>query len=518
MKHTNYFVLFFLILAALAAGVWWMSARATTNDDVNTIEATGVIEARQASLANEIGGEIVEVLVEEGKRVEANQPLVRLDDALLQKQRDQAQAQFDAAQATLKMLETGATPEQLDAARAQLIQAEAGVKLARAALDNASLGTRPENIATYRLNLDQARAQYYEMTLVLTNDQLDQLESMLTQAEDNLARVIRRRDALKRDTSVPDYVITFSEAAVTDAQSAVDSAQQAYDAAQDETLPYYHHIELTRATWQLAQLNEVQAQARLDGLQSDSKVPEEAVDDAEATLEDAEELVNTAQAAYDELTSGASAKRLEAAWNEIQDAQSELDAVVGSPAAPAEILFAQLDEATGQHHLAEANLAGLQNGAREEEIEAARARVAAAQAQLDGLDIQLSKLIITAPWDGVILTRSAEVGQMALPGATLIEIGQLDQLELTVYLPEEKFGRIFPRQTVEIRVDAYPNRVFEGTVLRMANEAEFTPTNVQTKEDRTRLVYAVVIRIDNPELELKPGMIADVNFAVGGKR
>ena len=77
---------------------------------------------------------------------------------------------------------------------------------------------------------------------------------------------------------------------------------------------------------------------------------------------------------------------------------------------------------------------------------------------------------------------------------------------------------IVPGQTVQGRVDTYPNRDFEGTVLRMANEAEFTPTNVQTKEDRTRLVYAVVISLENPELALKPGMIADVDFAVGVSR
>jgi multidrug resistance efflux pump len=97
----------------------------------------------------------------------------------------------------------------------------------------------------------------------------------------------------------------------------------------------------------------------------------------------------------------------------------------------------------------------------------------------------------------------------------LIEIGRLDQLELTVYLPEEQFGVIRPNQTVQVRVDAYPDHVFEGTVTRMANQAEFTPTNVQTKEDRTRLVYAVVIRLENPDLALKPGMIADVEFTKG---
>lgn len=518
MKHKHYLPVFLLVLVILAGSAWWFRTRTDLNTRADSVEATGVIEARQATLANEIGGKIVKVLVEEGERVEANQPLIRLDDALLQKQRDQAQSELDAAQANLKMLEAGATQEQLDAAQAQLSQAEAGLRLAQAALDNASANTRPEETATYRSNLDQARVQYYKMTVVLTNDQMDQLESALTQSRDNLTRATRRRDAIKKDSSLPDYVITFSEAAVTDAQSALDSVQRAYDAALDETLPYYHHIKLARAAWQLAQLNESQAQARLDGLQSDSKVSDQAVDDAEATVGDAKELVATTQAAYDELTAGASASRLDAAWDEIQEAERQLDAAVGSVAGSAEILFAQVDAATGQHHLAVANLAELQKGAREEEIEAAQARVQAAQAQKEALDLQLSKLTVTAPWEGVILTRSAEVGQTALPGATLIELGRLDQLELTVYLPEEKFGLIVPGQTVQVRVDTYPNRVFEGTILRMANEAEFTPTNVQTKEDRTRLVYAVVISLENPELALKPGMIADVDFAVGVSR
>ncbi len=515
MKHKHYIPFFVLTLVVVAASVWWIRARAATTPTTNTLEATGVIEARQAALANEIGGKIVEVLVEEGDRVEANQPLIRLDDALIKKQRDRAQSELIAAQATLKMLETGATKDQLDAAQAQLSQAEAGLRLAQAALDNASAGTRPEDIATYRLNLDQTRAQYYKMTVVLTTDQLNKLESVLTQSKDNLARATRRRDAMKTGSSVSDYVITFSESSVTDAQSALDAAQQMYDATQSNTLPYYRQIETARTMWELAKLNEAQAQARLDGLQSDSKVPADAIDDAQATLDDAKDLVDTTKSSYDELTSGASAKRLDAAWDEVQEAQRQLASVVGVAGGSAEIMLAQVDAAMGQHHLAAANLSALQNGARDEEIEAARAQVKAAQAQLDALDIQLSKLTITAPWDGVILTRSAEIGQMALPGATLIEIGRLDQLELTVYLPEEKFGLILPGQVVHVRVDAYSDRIFEGTVLRMASEAEFTPTNVQTKEDRTRLVSAVVIKLNNPKLALKPGMIADVNFAIG---
>jgi membrane fusion protein YbhG len=149
-------------------------------------------------------------------------------------------------------------------------------------------------------------------------------------------------------------------------------------------------------------------------------------------------------------------------------------------------------------------------------VKQAESAVRQAQANVSLLEAQIAKLTVYAPMDGVVLTRSAEVGQMALPGATLIEIGRLDQLALTVYLPEEKFGLIIPGQAVQVRVDAYSGRIFAGTVLRMSNEAEFTPTNVQTKEDRTRLVYAAVINLDNPDLALKPGMIADVEFVIGG--
>lgn len=514
LKHRS-ILIYILIATILVGGGWWLQVRAAPVDSNNVIDATGVIESHKVALASEIGGQIVEVFVEEGQRVEANQPLLRLDDSLLQKQREGAQSQLDAAQAALKMLETGATQDQLDAAQAQLSQAEANLGLAQSALDIASASTRPEVIAAYRSQLDQARTNYYNMTITLTSDQLNELESALTQAKDNLARVTRRAKTLKEDNSTPGYVITFAEAAVTDAQSAFDLSQQAFDAAQDESIPYYRQIEHARSVWQLAQLNEAQTQARLDGLRSDSKVTNEAIDDAESTLDDTKDLVDATKSAYDELTSGASAKRLDFAWAEVEKAQTQLASIVRTTGISAETLLAQVDAATAQHDVAAANLAILNDGARNEEIEAAQAQVRIAQAQLDAIDIQLQKLTITAPWDGMVLTRSAEVGGLGLPGATLIEVGRLDQLELTVYLPEEKFGQITPGQTVQVRVDAYPNRVFNGTVLRMADEAEFTPTNVQTKEDRTRLVYAVIIRLDNPDFALKPGMIADAEFVIG---
>jgi hypothetical protein len=161
---------------------------------------------------------------------------------------------------------------------------------------------------------------------------------------------------------------------------------------------------------------------------------------------------------------------------------------------------------------AQTGLAAAQAALAPAQLDVARAQVDTARAVLDALDLQLKKLTITAPWDGVVLNRSVEVGQTALPGGTLLELGRLNSLELTAYLPEEQFGSLKLGDPVRVRVDAYAGRTFSGSVLRMADQAEFTPTNAQTKDDRTRLVYAVVIGLDNPDLALKPGMIADVEF------
>jgi multidrug resistance efflux pump len=179
---------------------------------------------------------------------------------------------------------------------------------------------------------------------------------------------------------------------------------------------------------------------------------------------------------------------------------------------PVETLLAQVDAARAEREVAEANLATVKRGTRSEQIAAARAQVDVAQAQLQGIDEQIKKLTLTAPGDGTVLVRSIEPGEMAAPGGTLLEIGKLDVLELTIYLPEDRFGMADLGQEVGVQVDAYQGRTFEGSIIRLADEAEFTPTNVQTKEDRSRLVYAVVIRLENPDLSLKPGMIADVNL------
>ena len=137
-----------------------------------------------------------------------------------------------------------------------------------------------------------------------------------------------------------------------------------------------------------------------------------------------------------------------------------------------------------------------------------------AQAALDLIDVQLGKLVITAPVDGVILARNIEPGEVVLSGATALTLGQLDQLIITVYIPENRYGEIKLGDQASVSADSFPGQVFNATVTRIADQAEFTPRNVQTAEGRQTTVFAVELSVDNPSGLLKPGMPADVTFGL----
>jgi HlyD family secretion protein len=145
-------------------------------------------------------------------------------------------------------------------------------------------------------------------------------------------------------------------------------------------------------------------------------------------------------------------------------------------------------------------------------VDVAQAQVESAAAQLQALQVQLDKYTLSAPLDGVILTRGAAVGETATPGTVLFEIGDLQHLQITVYLPEEQFGLVKPGDQAQVSTDAYPERVFTARVDRLADQAEFTPRNVQTVEGRRNTVFAVYLSLDNADLALVPGMWADVSF------
>ncbi len=159
--------------------------------------------------------------------------------------------------------------------------------------------------------------------------------------------------------------------------------------------------------------------------------------------------------------------------------------------------------------VAEARLAELKAGPLPEEVGVAEAQVAQAGAAVSALQTQIDKMTLRAPIAGVVTSRSARSGEAALPGATLLTVANLDEVTLTVYIPEDQLGQVYLAQEVEVQVDSYPGRVFPGTVSYISQEAEFTPKNVQTQKERVNMVFAVKVRLPNPDHLLKPGMPAD---------
>ncbi len=113
-----------------------------------------------------------------------------------------------------------------------------------------------------------------------------------------------------------------------------------------------------------------------------------------------------------------------------------------------------------------------------------------------------------------MIEQVAYEGEMALPGTTLLTLADLDAVDLTVYVPEPDVGKVFLEQPVAVSVDSFPDETFLGQVVWISDEAEFTPKNIQTREERVNTVFAIKVRIPNPDHKLKPGMPADAALAL----
>lgn len=121
---------------------------------------------------------------------------------------------------------------------------------------------------------------------------------------------------------------------------------------------------------------------------------------------------------------------------------------------------------------------------------------------------------INSPIDGVVLERLVEPGETTTPGATLMVVSNLNELTLTVFVPEDRYGHILLGQTYPVMVDSFPDQTFKGTVSHIADKAEFTPRNVQTVNNRKTTVFAIKLSLEASDGKLKPGMPADVQFQV----
>ncbi len=175
-----------------------------------------------------------------------------------------------------------------------------------------------------------------------------------------------------------------------------------------------------------------------------------------------------------------------------------------------DVAQAALDQAREQRGL-------LVEGPRTETIRAQRAAVGGARANVERAEAALANAIVTAPFAGVVTIRHREPGEAVTPGAPVLTLLDPNDRWVRIYIREDQIGQLQLGMAASIVSDTYRDRTYSGEVVFIGSEAEFTPRNVQTAEERTRLVYPVKVRITgDPGFELKPGIPADVTLEGGG--
>lgn len=414
--------------------------------EVGPITASGSISADDVGVSSEIGGKVIEVLVEEGDTVQAGDVLFRVDDELLQAQFDQASALVETAKATIVAAEA-----QLDSARLQYELVLQGARMR-------DIQNRSQTWLTVPLNEIELPTWYFEKS-----EKISALEIEVKQAGQHLEAQSANLDLALLDVSNEDFVA--AEKRLIEMQVTFDIASQTLS----------------------------QAKAARDN-PSLIAAAQELYDVALSDLE-------SAQLEYDRMLSSSAAEDILEARAKVAVAIARLDN------AQDQLTFTlsgedSLDVAVANAGVVQAEAAVTQS----------LANLAQAEAALQAIEIQLEKTSVRAAVEGAILSSSVKNGELVSPGGTVMTIGQLDEVRLTVYIPEDKYGQIQLGQDVSITADSFPGEVYLGTVLRIADQAEFTPRNVQTVEGRKSTVYAVEIVVPNEAFDLKPGMPVDVEF------
>jgi len=213
-------------------------------------------------------------------------------------------------------------------------------------------------------------------------------------------------------------------------------------------------------------------------------------------IKQAEEAVKQAQISFN--LAKKDKERMENLHKSNSISQNKYDNAV----AKFELADAQLKSA-GEH------LAKLKNFARPEEIQQAKANLNRQTAAANLLKKSINDSYVESPINGIIVEKFFEKGETVTQMSSLFKVSDLRTVDLKIYVSEEELGKVKLGQTADVSVDAYPGKNYSGKVTYISPEAEFTPKNIQTKDERTKLVFAVKLRVDNPKYELKPGMPAD---------
>ena len=260
------------------------------------------------------------------------------------------------------------------------------------------------------------------------------------------------------------------------------------------------------------------AQARLAELRNGSRPQEKAdakaaVDAAASQLERARRDWDRAQTLYkDDDISTAQYDQFHNAWESadaaLKSAREREGLVLAGPRQEEiDAQAAAVERARAALKMAQAN--DIEIKRREEELQTRRAEIGRSKASLALIQSQIDDTTAFSPVDGVVLVKSADVGEILAPGTTVVTVGDIDHPWLRGYINETDLGKVQLGSKARVTTDSYPGRVYDGRVTFISSEAEFTPKQIQTEQERVKLVYRIKIEIANPKHELKSNMPAD---------
>ena len=445
------------------------------------LTASGVIEAVQVNIAPELAGKVTEVLAEEGQSVSTNDALLRLDPSLLTAQRDVAVASLDSAKAAglIGQNTLNIAQAQYQIALEAALGQDKKVRLGDWYSEDQQRFDQPN---WYFTRAEQAQAA---QTLV------DEAGKAMTDAKAKLTDIeqsLDKADFLAAEQRLLNarLVYLINKDVNTRAQNAITG---------DMPLTYYNIKNCAKDQgYSYARPDVMNQEYGCVGDEHLTKASEILYEAAKAELDQAQQLYNdllTTQAANDVLQARANVSVAQERYYAALDQLRALQTGDQSPSVTA-----------AQRTVDQAQAA----------YDQSQKTVAQAEANLALLDTEIAKLTVSSPMVGVVLTRNVEPGEFVQPGATAFVLGQLSDLTITVYIPEDRYGEISLGQQATVTVDSFPGITFKAEVIHIADQAEFTPRNVQTVEGRSSTVFAIKLRVTDSESKLKIGMPADVVF------
>jgi HlyD family secretion protein len=174
---------------------------------------------------------------------------------------------------------------------------------------------------------------------------------------------------------------------------------------------------------------------------------------------------------------------------------------------------AQVERAHASLRVGQAN--AIETKRREQDIVARQGDIERAKAQIALIDSQLADTIAVSPINGIVLVKAADVGEVLAPGTSVVTVGDIDHPWLRAYIREQDLGRVKLGDKVKVTTDSFPGKAYDGHVSFISSDAEFTPKQIQTAEERVKLVYRIKIDIENSRGQLKSNMPADAEILTG---